>query len=145
MNAAAHALRKTAAKPSPEPARRSAGSPSKESAAAATPRYLQASLKLGGVNDPEEHEAEHAARVVASGGCYGVIDPGGSSHLRAASADEAHAHEPVRKTGVDHAGHETARWMTAPAAHEPVRKTGVDHAAHEPARRMTAPAAHETT
>ena len=58
-------------------------------------------MKLGGVNDPEEHEAEHAASVIASGGCYQLVDPGGSTHLRAASAaaPDGTAHEPVRKSG----------------------------------------------
>jgi len=34
-----------------------------------SPRYLRASLKLGGLHDPEEHEAEHASGVISSGGC----------------------------------------------------------------------------
>jgi hypothetical protein len=48
------------------------------------PRDLHASLKIGGTHDPQEHEAEHAARVVAAGGQYRVHDPGGSTHLRSA-------------------------------------------------------------
>ncbi len=146
MNAPAHSLRQKAApKPSPEPMRRAASTaPSPASAAAATPRYLRASMKLGGVNDPEEHEAEHAASVIASGGCYQVRDPGGSTHLRAASATEEPAHRPVRKMGADGAAHEPIRKAHADgAAHEPIRKMAAQGAAHEPTRRMaTEGAAH---
>ena len=95
-------------------------------------------MKLGGANDPEEHEAEHAAKVVASGGCYGVIDPGGSSHLRAASAGDAHPQESVRKTAADHAAHEPARRMTAPAAHETTRALAPDAGAHPAIRAAVA-------
>jgi hypothetical protein len=146
MNAPAHSLRQKAApKPSPEPMLRAASSAaSPASAAAATPRYLRASMKLGGVNDPEEHEAEHAASVIASGGCYQVRDPGGSTHLRAASATEEPAHKPVRKMGADGAAHEPVRKAHADgAAHEPVRKMAAEGATHEPTRRMaTEGAAH---
>jgi hypothetical protein len=55
-------------------------------AASGAPRYLQASLRVGGVNDPEERQAEQAASVIASGGQYKVHDPGGSASLRAAAA-----------------------------------------------------------
>ena len=154
----APALRqKTAPKPSPDAMRRSASTaPSPSSSAAATPRYLRASLKLGGVNDPEEHEAERAASVIASGGSCQVVDPGGSTHLRAASAAETHAHEPVRKMGAEGHAHEPIRKMgdAAPepvrrmaadgASHEPIRKTGAEGSSREPARRMaTGGAAHE--
>jgi hypothetical protein len=146
MNAPAHSLRQKAApKPSPEPMRRAASTaPSPASAADATPRYLRASMKLGGVNDPEEHEAEHAAGVIASGGCYQVRDPGGSTHLRAASATEEPAHKPVRKMGAEGAAHEPIRKAHADgAAHEPIRKMAAEGATHEPARRMaTEGAAH---
>jgi Domain of unknown function (DUF4157) len=151
----APALRqKTAPKPSPDAMRRSPSTaPSPASSAAATPRYLRASLKLGGANDPEEHEAERAASVIASGGCYQVVDPGGSTHPRAASAAETHAHEPVRKMGAEGHAHEPIRKMgdAAPepvrrmagdgASHEPIRKTGAEGSSREPVRRMAAAAA----
>ena len=142
MNAPAHSLRQKAApKPSPEPMLRAASSAaSPASAAAATLRYLRASLKLGGVNDPEEHEAEHAASVIPSGGCYQVIDPGGSTHLRAASAIEEPAHKPVRKMGADGAAHEPVRKAAAEgAAYEPVRRMATEVAAHGPIRAAVAP------
>jgi hypothetical protein len=155
MNAPAHSLRQKAApKPSPEPMRRAASTaPSPAPAASATPRYLRASIKLGGVNDPEEHEAEHAASVIASGGCYQVRDPGGSTHLRAAGAAaapphepvrkahaEAAAHEPVRKLGAEGAVHEPIRTMGAKdSSHEPIRKLGAEGAAHMPIRAAVAP------
>jgi hypothetical protein len=141
MNAPAHSLRQKAApKPSPEPMHRAASSAaSPASAAAATPRYLRASMKLGDVNDPEEHEAEHAASVIASGGCYQLVDPGGSTHLRAASAIEEPAHKPVRKMGADGAAHEPVRKAHADgAAHEPVRKAAAEGAVHEPVRKAAA-------
>ena len=148
MNAPAHSLRQKAApKPSPEPMRRAASSGrSPTSAAAATPRYMRASLKLGGLNDPEEHEAEHAASVIASGGCYQVRDPGGSTHLRAAGAAEGPPHEPVRKM-TDGAAHEPIRKMaTEGMAHEPVRRMAAERATHEPVRKAhTEGAAHEPT
>ncbi len=141
MNAAAHALRpKASPRPRPETTRRSA---SAAPPAAATPRYLRASLKLGGVNDPEEHEAKHAASVIAGGGCYQVVDPGGSTHLRAASAAEGHAHEPIRKLA-DSAAHEPIRKAAAEgAAPEPIRKAAAEGAAHEPIRKAAEGAAHE--
>src|SRR5262245_17267976 len=48
-----------------------------------TPRYLRANVRLGGLHDREEHEADHAAGVIAAGGCHRVHDPGGMHHLRA--------------------------------------------------------------
>ncbi len=78
MTTATHAVRPKAAPP--ETRRVAAGDHVR---AMGTPRYLRASLKLGGVHDPEEREAEHASGVIASGGCYKVHDPGGSAHLRA--------------------------------------------------------------
>jgi hypothetical protein len=78
MTTAAHAVRPRAAPP--ETRRMHAGGQVRP---AGSPRYLRASLKLGGLHDPEEHEAEHASGVIASGGCYKVKDPGGSEHLRA--------------------------------------------------------------
>jgi Domain of unknown function (DUF4157) len=50
-----------------------------------TPRYMSASVMVGGVHDPEEHEAQHAANVIAAGGSYQVKDPGGRDSLRADS------------------------------------------------------------
>jgi hypothetical protein len=105
MSAAAQAVRP---KPAPEarPAvetRRSAAAPT------AAPRYLQASsVRLGGLHDPEEHEAEHAAGVIAAGGHYQVRDPGGSCHLRAAVTP------PVKDPGAD------GRIKRTPATQQPV-------------------------
>jgi hypothetical protein len=144
MNAPAHSLRQKAApKPSPEPMRRAASTaPSPAPAASATPRYLRASIKLGGVNDPEEHEAEHAASVIASGGCYQVRDPGGSTHLRAAGAAAAPPHEPVRKAHAEAAAHEPVRKLGAEGAvHEPIRTMGAKNSSHEPVRKLGANAA----
>jgi hypothetical protein len=78
MTTATHAVRPRAAPP--ETQRRAT---TDHASAAGTPRYLRPSLKLGGLHDPEEREAEHAAGVIASGGHYKVKDPGGSDHLRA--------------------------------------------------------------
>jgi hypothetical protein len=85
MNAAAQTLRPKAAWDTAQ-VRRSAVPPMRMAAASGGPRYLRASLAVGSVNDPEEHEAEHAARVVAGGGQYKVRDPGGGAHLRALAA-----------------------------------------------------------
>jgi hypothetical protein len=85
MNAAVQKLRPKAA-PETADIRRNATPETRKAAVSGTPRYLRASLVVGGVNDPEEHEAEHAARVVAGGGQYQVRDPGGGAHLRAAVA-----------------------------------------------------------
>jgi hypothetical protein len=84
MNAAAQKVRPKAAA-APE-VRRSSHEPVR-AAMTGAPRYLKASLRVGGVNDPEEREAEHAATVVASGGRYRVSDPGGETHLRASEKD----------------------------------------------------------
>ena len=42
----------------------------------------------------EEHEADHAAGVIAAGGRYQVRDPGGSCHLRAADSGSTPAGAP---------------------------------------------------
>jgi hypothetical protein len=83
MNAAAQQLKPKSAEPGAEAARRA---PSDINSAATPTRLLQAKLAVGGVNDPEEREAEHAANVIAAGGRHQVVDPGGSVHLRAAVA-----------------------------------------------------------
>ncbi len=108
-------------------------------ASAGGPRYLRASLRVGGLNDPEEREAEHAASVVAFGGSYQVRDPGGVAHLRAADAPaQPGAPGPVRSAvapAVADPGAEGRVRRSVPA--EPV----VDPAAAGRLRRMVAPAA----
>jgi hypothetical protein len=83
-----------------------------------SPRYLSASLKLGGVHDPEEHEAEHAAGVVASGGCYKVKDPGGSDHLRA-EADPKRVRSAPTPRVVDPGAEGRVRRAVAPTVTDP--------------------------
>jgi len=78
MSTVAHAVR---AKPAPELRR----SRAPQAMVSGTPRYLRASLLLGGQNDPAEREAERAAGAIAAGGTHKVADPGGAAHLRAAS------------------------------------------------------------
>src|SRR5215831_312365 len=95
MTAATHAVRPRAAPP--ETQRRAAAD---HASAAGTPRYLRPSLKLGGLHDPEEREAEHAAGVVAAGGRYKVKDPGGSDHLRA-EVEQKHVRLAVEPRVVD--------------------------------------------
>jgi hypothetical protein len=56
-----------------------------------SPRYLRASVRLGGLHDPQEHEAERAASTIPSGGSHQVHDPGGSGSLRATGAEMARA------------------------------------------------------
>ena len=66
----------------------------------ASPRYLRASVRLGGLHDPEEHEAERAASTISAGGCHQVVDPGGSANLRASEgATAAASHGQVRPAG----------------------------------------------
>jgi hypothetical protein len=82
MNSAAQAVRPKQAKAPPETRRRPTspmGGP-----LSASPRSLRASVRLGGLHDPEEREAEHAAGLIAAGGRFQVRGPGGSGHLRAA-------------------------------------------------------------
>ena len=124
MSAAAQAVR---SKPAPETrsaaeTRRSAAAPT------AAPRYLRASVQLGGLHDPEEHEADRAAGVIAAGGRYQVHDPGGSCHLRAADATAGNTRRkdadgvraavtpPVKDPGA------AGRIRSAPAAPDPVSK-----------------------
>jgi hypothetical protein len=83
MSSVAQKVRPKAAPPAPD-LRRAATQD--RAVLSGSPRYLRASLRVGGVNDPEERQAEHAASVVASGGQYKVHDPGGSASLRAAVA-----------------------------------------------------------
>ena len=59
----------------------------------ASPRYLRASIRLGGRHDPEEREAERAASTIVAGGSHRVLDPGGSTHLRATGSDATGRHE----------------------------------------------------
>jgi hypothetical protein len=125
-----------------EPARRAPAT--KAAAPAATPRYLRPSLRLGGLNDPEEHEAEHAAGVIASGGCYRVRDPGGSQHLRAAS-DPPHATK-TRTAAMPETPMRTAvaAPVTDPGAAGRVRRTvdlGGSHRLRAAAARVTDPGA----
>src|ERR1700733_8564187 len=84
MSAAAQAVRPKHAPPSPEVRRRH--KPEERAMLTASPRYLRASVRLGGLRDPEEHEAERAASTISAGGCHQVVDPGGSTNLRAAEA-----------------------------------------------------------
>jgi Domain of unknown function (DUF4157) len=84
MSAAAQAVRAKAASDA-RPAAETKRAPA-EAQLTGSPRYLRASVRLGGLHDPEEHEAEHAAGVIAAGGRYQVRDPGGSCHLRAADS-----------------------------------------------------------
>jgi hypothetical protein len=84
MNAAAQAVRPKHAPASPEVRR---CKKPKQALLSASPRYLRASMRLGGRHDPEEREAERAASTIAAGGCHRVPDPGGSTHLLAAGAD----------------------------------------------------------
>lgn len=107
MSAARHAIRP---KPAPETVRRVARP---QATPAATPRSLKPSLKLGGVNDPEEHEAENAAGIVAGGGSYQVRDPGGSASLRAAVAP------PVLDTGASGRVRRACTWRGR-ARHRPL-------------------------
>ncbi len=127
MNAPAHAVRPKAAS---EPARRAASPSPSAAAPATTPRYLRPSLKLGGVNDPEEHEAEHAAGVITGGGCYQVHDPGGSMHLRAASPPAAETH--TRASPAQGATHPPIRAAVAPPLLDPGASGRVRRAVAEP-------------
>jgi len=128
---------------------------------AAIPRYLRPSLKLGGLNDPEEHEAEHAASVIAGGGHYRVRDPGGSDHLRAAhdahgaaAAGQAPIRAAVAPAVLDDGASGRVRRAAAPpdsggASHlraapdphagEPLRKTSSEASGHAPIRAAVAP------
>ena len=81
MSMAAQAVRPKTAAPAPE-VRRSQR-PQHGAMLSGSPRYLRANLRLGGMHDREEHEADHAASVIAAGGCHRVHDPGGAHHLRA--------------------------------------------------------------
>ena len=96
MSAAAQAVRPKQAPPAPEVRRRH--KPEQRAMLTASPRYLRASVRLGGLHDPEEHEAERAASTISAGGCHQVVDPGGSANLRAAEAARAAAsHDQVRR------------------------------------------------
>jgi hypothetical protein len=98
MSAAAQAVRPKHAAPAAELRRRH--KPEQRAMLTASPRYLRASVRLGGLHDPEEHEAERAASTISAGGCHQVVDPGGSANLRAAEtrATSAH-HDQVRPSG----------------------------------------------
>jgi hypothetical protein len=131
MSAAAQKVRPKAAPAEPEVRRR--GHEPVRATAAGAPRYLKASLRVGGVNDPEEREAEHAASVVASGGRYQVRDPGGGTHLRASDKEKpapvrALAAPPVVDPGAE------GRVRRAPVANEVV-----DPGASGRVRRMATP------
>jgi Domain of unknown function (DUF4157) len=84
MSAAAQAVRPKQAPAPPEVRRREKP---KHALLSASPRYLRASIRLGGLHDPEERDAERAASTIVAGGCHRVLDPGGSTHLRATGAD----------------------------------------------------------
>src|ERR1700733_8067333 len=95
MSAAAQAVRPKQAAPAAEVRRRH--KPEQSAMLTASPRYLRASVRLGGLHDPEEHEAERAASTISAGGCHQVVDPGGSANLRAAEgATAAVRHDQVR-------------------------------------------------
>ena len=131
MSAAAQAVRPKSAsetKRAPE-TRRATGE--LHAMANAAPRYLQAGVQLGGLHDPQEHEAEHAAGVIAAGGQYQVRDPGGSGHLRAA---------PVVDPGA------SGRIMRTPATQQPAAQPVVAHPVVDPGasgRIMRTPAAQQ--
>ena len=98
MSAAAQAVRPKHAPSAPELRRRH--KPEHRAMLTASPRYLRASVRLGGLHDPEEHEAERAASTISAGGCHQVVDPGGSANLRAAKAARAAAsHDQARPAG----------------------------------------------
>jgi hypothetical protein len=82
MSAAAQAVRPKQAPAPPEVREKH-----KHALLSASPRYLRASIRLGGRHDPEEREAERAASTIVAGGSHRVLDPGGSTHLRATGAD----------------------------------------------------------
>ncbi len=95
MSAAAQAIRPKQSAPAPEVRRRH--KPEQRAVLTASPRYLRASVRLGGLHDPEEHEAERAASTISAGGCHQVVDPGGATNLRAAEVARTSAsHDQVR-------------------------------------------------
>jgi hypothetical protein len=95
MSAAAQAIRPKQSAPAPEVRRRH--KPEQRAVLTASPRYLRASVRLGGLHDPEEHEAERAASTISAGGCHQVVDPGGATNLRAAEVAAASAnHDRLR-------------------------------------------------
>ncbi|HEY4471342.1 MAG TPA: DUF4157 domain-containing protein, partial [Stellaceae bacterium] len=65
-----------------------------------SPRYLRANIRLGGLHDHEEHEADHAASVLAAGGRHRVHDPGGVHHLRATGTATTTRPSPAAADGV---------------------------------------------
>ena len=137
MSAAAQAVRPKPA--SPETKRR----PVQPTRAmlAGSPRYLRSSVRLGGLHDPQEHEAERAASTISSGGCHQVHDPGGSGHLRATGAEMTRA-EPgaVRPmTPVTRPG--TEGGVRRAAAHEASDPGGAQHLRATPAHRVIDPGA----
>src|SRR6185312_8527692 len=71
--AAAQAVRPAPAARPAEPVRREAA----VTRAASPPRYLMSRLVVGGLDDPEEHQAEQASARIAEGGvAHAVMDPG---------------------------------------------------------------------
>ena len=82
MSVAAQAVRPKTAAPAPEVRRRQ--QPLHGAMLSGSPRYLRANIRLGGLQDREEHEADHAASTITAGGCHQVRDPGGTHNLRAA-------------------------------------------------------------
>lgn len=71
MAEAAQAVRRAPSHAAAQPVRR------QPAATAAPPRYLSARIVVGGINDPQEHQAEAAASAIASGGtAHAVLDPG---------------------------------------------------------------------
>lgn len=137
MSAAAQAVRPKQA--SPETKRR----PVQPTHAmlSGSPRYLRSSVRLGGLHDPQENEAERAASSISSGGCHQVPDPGGSGHLRAtgtettrAEAGAARPRMPVTRPG-------TEGGVRYAAAHEATDPGGADHLRAAPAHRVIDPGA----
>ena len=132
MSAAAQAVRPKEApetKRAPE-TRRAPGE--LHAMANASPRDLQAGVKLGGIHDPEEHEAEHAAGVISAGGHYQVRDPGGSCHLRAAPVIDPGASGRIKRTPA------AQQPMAQPAARPVVSHPVVDPGASGQIRRVAA-------
>jgi hypothetical protein len=144
MSAAAQAVRPKPASPEtkrpPEPTNRAM--------LAGSPRYLRSSVRLGGLHDPQEHEAERAASTISSGGCHQVHDPGGSGHLRATPAHRvidpgaegqvrrAAVHETSDPGGAHHLRATPAHRVIDPGAEGQVRRSPGRAGDGQPVRAM---------
>ena len=137
MSAAAQAVRP---KHAPPEMKRRAAQPAR-AMLSGSPRYLRASVRLGGLHDPQEHEAERAASTISSGGSHQVHDPGGSGSLRAAGAEMARAEAgaarpmtPASRPGGDGG-------VRCAAAHEAADSGGAQHLRAASAHRVIDPGA----